>query len=202
MNKESSFYIHPSAFVEKNVTIGNGSYVWHQCHVRENSILGKDVSLGKGVFIDQGVEIGEGCRIQNGVSVYRGVILKEWVFVGPNVTFTNDRYPRAGIKNWHLSKTLLMPGCSIGAGSVITCDITIGAFALIGAGSVLTESIAPFHLAYGLPAKTISKICACANTKLPLDASNSELIRPCCKEQLKQEVLNLAIKQIQQMQDQ
>ena len=101
---KNSYFIHPTAIIEDNVNIGERANVWHYCHLRQGSTLGNDVSLGKGVFIDQGVTIGTGSRIQNGVNVYNGVIIKDWVFVGPNVTFTNDKYPRAGSKNWKLSE--------------------------------------------------------------------------------------------------
>ncbi len=193
---ENNNYIHPTAIIEKNVQIGDRASVWHHCHVRQDSVLGDDVSLGKGVFIDQGVTIGEGSRIQNGVNVYNGVNIKEWVFVGPNVTFTNDKYPRAGSKHWKLSETFLMPGCSIGAGSVLSSEITIGSFALIGAGSVLMTDVLPFHLVYGLPAKPVSKICACGNTRLEFSAPKTEYIQSCCLRNLREEVLKLAEQQI------
>jgi UDP-2-acetamido-3-amino-2,3-dideoxy-glucuronate N-acetyltransferase len=193
---KDNHYVHPTAIIEKNVSIGKRTNVWHYCHVRQDSILGDDVSLGKGVFIDQGVEIGTGSRVQNGVSIYAGVMIKEWVFVGPNVTFTNDKYPRAGSKHWKLSETNLMPGCSIGAGSVISSEITIGSFALVGAGSVLMANVPPFHLTYGLPAKPVSKICACGNTRLDFSVNKSEYIQSCCLENLRQEVLQLAEQQI------
>ncbi len=196
---KNDVYIHSSAIVEKNVKIGKGSFIWHHCHIRNDAKLGSNVSLGKGVYIDINVDIGKGCRIQNGVSVYHGVHIKDWVFVGPNVTFTNDRLPRAGSKKWKISETNLMPGCSIGAGSIIVCDVTIGSFALIGAASVVTENIPSFHLAYGLPAKIISKICACAHTKIPLEASLNDCIQKCCKQNLKNEVLILAKKEIKRL---
>ena len=187
-----TYFIHETAIVEDNVVIGERSKVWHQCHVMKGAIIGDDVSLGKGVFIDRDVEVQSGSRIQNGVSVYKGVKIQKSVFVGPNVTFTNDRFPRAGIKNWHLSETLLKDGCSIGAGSVITPDIEVGAFALIGAGSVLTETIPDFHLAYGLPARIVSKICACGCTRLEMSTRPKDYIQKCCQENLKEEVLELA----------
>lgn len=190
-------YIHPTAIIEDNVHIGNSVSIWHHCHVRQDSFLGDDVSLGKGVFIDQGVTIGAGSRIQNGVNVYNGVIIKEWVFVGPNVTFTNDKYPRAGSKKWKLSETYLMPGCSIGAGSVLSSEITIGSFALVGAGSVLMTDVLPFHLTYGLPAKPISKICACGNTRLDFSTPKEKYIQSCCNENLREEVILLAQRQVE-----
>lgn len=190
-------YIHPTAIVESNVKLGNKVSVWHYCHLREGCIIEDKVSLGKGVFIDKNVTIGKGCRIQNGVNVYHGVKLSEWIFVGPNVTFTNDRNPRAGSSKWTISETILEPGCSLGAGSVITCGLTVGAFSLIGAGSVLTESIPPFHLAYGLPARIISKICACGSTRLGLNTRPEQFIQKCCSDNLVSEVLELAQTQIE-----
>lgn len=193
---KEKYYVHPTAIIENNVHIGERTSVWHHCHIRQDSVLGHDVSLGKGVFIDQGVTIGSGCRIQNGVNVYNGVIIKEWVFVGPNVTFTNDKYPRAGSKHWKLSETHLQPGCSIGAGSVLSSEITIGAFALVGAGSVLMTDVLPFHLTYGLPAKPVSKICACGNTRLDFSTQKEEYIQGCCQPNLREEVIILAKQQI------
>ncbi len=187
-----NYFIHPTAIVETNVKIGENAHIWHHCHVRESAIIGEDVSLGKDVFIDKNVSIAKGSRIQNGVSIYNGVNIGQWVFVGPNVTFTNDRHPRAGSKTWSLSQTKLKDGCSIGAGSTIVSDVTIGAFSIIGAGSVLTESIPPFHLAYGLPARIVSKICACGDTRLELSAEPSEYILSCCHEKLKPDVISLA----------
>jgi UDP-2-acetamido-3-amino-2,3-dideoxy-glucuronate N-acetyltransferase len=192
-------FIHPTAMVEKNVTLGERTNVWHHCQVREGSVLGNDVNLGKGVFIDSGVQISNGCRIQNGVSVYSGVMLHEWVFVGPNVTFTNDRNPRAGARQWKKSETILEAGCSIGAGSVITCGTTIGAFAMIGAGSVLTDNVPAFHLSYGLPARIVSKICACGETRLDFSAKAEDYLQPCCPDNLKDEVLSLAMSEIEKL---
>lgn len=194
-----NYFCHETAIVEKDVSIGQDTKIWHHCHVREGVTLGKAVSLGKGVFVDKDVKIADGSRIQNGVSVYHGVRIKEWVFVGPNVTFTNDRFPRAGAREWKLSETILMPGCSIGAGSIVNCDLTIGSFALVGAGSVVTESIPPFHLAYGLPSRIISKICACGTKRLELDARPDQYIQECCPVKLNDECLALAKSEIKRL---
>jgi UDP-2-acetamido-3-amino-2,3-dideoxy-glucuronate N-acetyltransferase len=193
---KDNYYVHPTAIIEDNVKIGLRTSVWHHCHLRNNCILGNDVSLGKGVFIDQGVIIGAGSRIQNGVNVYNGVRISEWVFVGPNVTFTNDKYPRAGSKQWKPSETHLMAGCSIGAGSILSSEITVGPFALVGAGSVLMSDVPPFHLTYGLPAKAVSKICACGSTRLEFTTPKEQYIQNCCKENLRAEVIVLAEQQI------
>ncbi len=188
----SETYIHPTAVVEKNVKLGNDVKIWHNTQVREGVILGNKVSLGKDVFVDKNVTIGEGSRIQNGVSIYFGVNIENWVFVGPNVTFTNDINPRAGSLSWKVSETKLLSGCSIGAGSTILPDITIGEFSLIGAGSLVTEDIPPFHLAYGLPARIISKVCACGVTRLEFSKKLNDCILECCYKNLKPEVLSLA----------
>ncbi len=192
-------FIHPSAFIEDNVSIGAGSKVWHNCQLRENCTLGKKVSLGKGVFIDASVSIGDGSRIQNGVSVYKGVRIDKWCLVGPNVTFTNDIYPRVGVEDWKLTSTILSTGCSIGAGSIICPDIKLGFFSMIGAGSIVTSNVPDFHLAYGAPARIISKICACGKARLSYETPKNAYIQECCTKRLSEEVLNAAKEVIEQI---
>jgi UDP-2-acetamido-3-amino-2,3-dideoxy-glucuronate N-acetyltransferase len=199
MKTSKTSFIHPTAIVEDNVSVGERSNIWHHCHLRQGCSIEEDVSLGKGVFIDSDVIIKKGSRIQNGVSIYKGVIVKEWVFIGPNVTFTNDVYPRAGAKSWKISNTILEQGSSLGAGSIVLCDLTIGTFAMIGAGSVLTESIPPFHLAYGLTAKPVSKICACGSTRLDLNTLPKNYIQACCSKNLKEQVITLAEEKIREL---
>lgn len=196
---KAKFFIHESAYVEKNVKIGDNSKVWHFCHLRESCEIGNDVSLGKGVFIDQNVKIGDGCRIQNSVSVYDGVHIKKWVFVGPNVGFTNDKNPRAGSKSWKKSDTLLDNGCSIGAGSIVLSEVSVGSFALVGAASIVTTDVKPFHLVYGVPAVPIAKVCACGVTRLDLNATPDQYIMICCEENLREEVFELAQKEVQKL---
>lgn len=176
--------IHPTAVVEEDVTLRPGVQVWHFCHVRSGAVLEEGVVLGKGVFVDAGVVIGAHSRIQNGVSIYRGVSIGPWVLVGPHVVLTNDRYPRAGNRNWEISETKLGLGASLGAGAVLRCGIEIGPFALIGAGSVLTHDVPAFRLAIGLPARAVQMVCACGQTQLPLESPWEELLRHCCKENL------------------
>jgi acetyltransferase-like isoleucine patch superfamily enzyme len=185
-------FIHPTAIIESKVYLGESVKIWHNCQIREGVSLGDKVSLGKDVFIDKNVKIGEGSRIQNGVSVYFGVLIENWVFVGPNVTFTNDKTPRAGSSQWEITETRLLSGCSIGAGSTILPDVTIGEFSLVGAGSVVTEDIPPFHLAYGLPARVVSKICACGHSRVDFSKRLTDCILDCCVKNLKTDVLKLA----------
>lgn len=188
----SESFVHPSAVVEENVTVGEGTKVWHFCHLRKNCTLGDNVSLAKDVFIDHGVTVGDGTRIQNGVSVYHGVQINKSCFIGPHVIFTNDQFPRAGNKNWTLVETHLETASSIGAGAIIRCGVTIGAFAMVGAGAVVTKSIPPFHLAMGVPARVTNKICACGQTQFALASELSSPFAECCKENLRPEIYQLA----------
>lgn len=161
-------YVHPTAIVEDGVRFGQGAKVWHFCHLRKNSIIGEHVSLGRDVFVDEGVSVESFARVQNGVSIYRGVHVGPWAFVGPHVIFTNDRTPRAGKLHWKIVETELKTACSIGAGSIIRCGVTVGAFAMIGAGTILTHDVPPFTLVYGTPDRAVKGICACGETQYDL----------------------------------
>jgi len=159
--KLMDYYAHPTAIVEEGAGIGSGSRIWHFAHVR-NARLGKNCTIGKGVYIDDGVAIGDNVKIQNFVSVYRGVVIADDVFVGPSVTFTNDLYPRAWIWNdKRLAKTAVGKGASIGANATIISGITIGEYAMVGAGAVVTKDVAPHQLVYGNPAKQHGWVCMC-----------------------------------------
>lgn len=166
--------------------------MWHFAHVRSTAVLGRDVSIGKDVYVDGDVTIDDGARIQNGVSVYRGVHVGRWCFVGPYVVFTNDLTPRVGNRAWKVIDTYLEVGSSLGAGVIVKCGITIGAFSMAGAGAIVTRSVPPFHLAVGFPAKIREKICACGQTFLPLTTEPREYIRGCCRELMHPEVLGAA----------
>ena len=183
-NVASEPFVHATAVVEEGVTLEPGVQVWHFCHVRAGAVLRRGVVLGKGVFVDAEVTIGEYRRIQNGVSIYRGVSVAPWVFVGPHVVMTNDRFPRAGNRNWRPSPTRLSVGASVGAGAVLRCGIEIRPFALVGAGSVVTHDIAAFHLAVGVPARVVRMVCACCQTRLPFRTERALLLRTCCRENL------------------
>lgn len=185
--------VHPSVIVEENVEIGENAVIWHFSHLRESAKIAPSVSLGRDVYVDRGVEIGRGSRVQNGVSIYSGVNVESWCFIGPHVTFTNDLYPRVGKKSWKMEETYLRSGMSIGAGAVIRCGVEIGSFALVGAGAIVTKDIPMFTLAYGHPAKVESRICACGQTRLPLEAFGASLIQDCCRHLLDANVLELAI---------
>ncbi len=158
MNKKT--FIHSTATVEEGAVVGEGTQIWHHCHVRSTAVIGKNCNLGKNVYIDSSVVVGDGVKIQNNVSVYQGVVLEDDVFVGPSVVFTNDLYPRA-FESWNpecVEKTLVCKGASLGANSSILCGVTIGEYAMVGLGSVIVESIKAFELWVGNPAKMLKKI--------------------------------------------
>jgi acetyltransferase-like isoleucine patch superfamily enzyme len=149
--------IHPTADVSDRAEIGEGTIIWHQAQVREGVKIGRDCIIGKGVYVDAGVPIGDNVKIQNYVSVYHGVKIEDGVFVGPHVCFTNDLRPRAinpddslkAADDWILSETLVGHGAALGANSTIRCGITIGEWAMVGSGSVVTNNV-PAWLVYGI----------------------------------------------------
>jgi acetyltransferase-like isoleucine patch superfamily enzyme len=153
--------IHPTAIVEDGARIGDGTRIWHHVHVRSGARIGERCVLGKSVFVDSGAVVGSGCKIQNFVSIYRGVTLEDDVFVGPSAVFTNDRYPRASGESWELLLTRVRRGASIGANATILPGLTIGEWALVGAGAVVTRDVEPHGLVAGNPAKAVGWACRC-----------------------------------------
>ncbi len=161
MDNERKIFIHPTAVVEEGAVIGEGTKIWHFVHVRAGAKIGRNCNIGKDVYIDVGVEIGDNVKIQNGVSVYRGVKLEDDVFVGPYAVFTNDLYPRAFNRNWKVVPTLVKRGASIGANATIVCGVTIGEYAMVAAGAVVTRDIPPHGLVMGNPARLRGFVCYC-----------------------------------------
>jgi UDP-2-acetamido-3-amino-2,3-dideoxy-glucuronate N-acetyltransferase len=181
------FYVHPTAEVSPEAHIGAGTRIWRQAHVREHAQIGESCNIGKGVYIDAHVHIGSNVKIQNHVSVFEGVTLEDGVFVGPHVCFTNDMLPRAITPDgklkiaddWEITPTLVKYGASIGAGSIIICGITIGEFALVGAGAVVTRDVAPHALVFGNPARQHGYVCRCARRLSDVFEQNGRLIGTC-----------------------
>lgn len=155
---QENVYIHPTANVSDKAHIGAGTKVWINVQIRENAQIGEGCILSKDVYVDHAVRIGDRCKVQNSVSVYNGVTIGDDVFVGPNVAFTNDRVPRAFNPEWRITETQVENGASIGANATIVCGITIGEYAMVAAGSVVTKDVAPYTLVMGNPARPVGKI--------------------------------------------
>ena len=170
----SDYRVHETAEVHPEATIGAGSSIWHQAQVREGATLGPGCVIGKGAYIGEHVSLGANCKVQNYSCVYPGATLEDGVFVGPEVVFTNDRYPRAinpdgtlkSESDWELGKTLVKYGAAVGSRSVIVTGVTIGRWALIAAGSVVTKDVPDHALVVGAPARQAGWVCMCAH---PLD---------------------------------
>ena len=148
------YFIHESSFVDDNVDIGKGTKIWHFSHILGNTRIGQGCNIGQNVVIGPDVKIGDRCKIQNNVSIYKGVELEDDVFCGPSSVFTNVINPRSFISQKdRYAKTLVKQGATIGANSTIVCGHTIGKYAFVGAGSVVTKDIPDYALAYGNPAR-------------------------------------------------
>jgi acetyltransferase-like isoleucine patch superfamily enzyme len=150
--RENEYFTHPSANVDRRAMIGSGSKIWVNVQIRENARIGQNCIISKDVYVDHGVVIGNGCKVQNSVSIYNGVTIEDEVFVGPNVSFTNDKVPRANNAHWKVTPTLICHGVSLGANSTIVCGITVGSYAMIAAGAVVTKDVEPYALMMGNPA--------------------------------------------------
>lgn len=151
-------FIHSSAEVSDKTLIGKGTRIWNNVQVREAARIGEGCTLSKDVYVDTKVKIGNNCKVQNSVSLYQGLTIEDDVFIGPNACFTNDRVPRAFNSEWKIVPTLVKKGASVGANATIICGITIGEYAMIAAGSVVTKDVAPYTLVMGNPARFYSYI--------------------------------------------
>lgn len=153
-------YVHESSYIDENVQIGEGSKIWHFCHIQSGAVIGRNCSLGQNVNVSNHVHIGDGVKIQNNVSVYEGVEIEDGVFLGPSCVFTNDLTPRAGYPKGsdNYKKTIVREGASIGANATVICGNTIGKYALVAAGAVVTKDVPDYALAVGVPARVIGTV--------------------------------------------
>ena len=164
-------YIHASATIEDDVTIGEDTRIWHLVQVRPHAEIGAECNIGRGVYIDAHVKIGNRVKIQNYVSVYEGVTIEDGVFVGPHVVFTNDKIPRAinadgtpkAATDWVVTPTLIKYGAALGANSVIVCGVTVGCWALVGSGSVVTRDVPDYAIVVGNPARVVGYVDEAGN---------------------------------------
>ena len=168
MNQQTA-RIHPTADVAASATVGAGTRIWNQAQVREDARIGAGCVIGKNAYVDTGVVIGDRVKIQNNVSLYHGVTIEEGVFIGPHVCFTNDKVPRAVNRDgtaktdadWSVSPTLVRFGAAVGANSTILPGVSIGRWAMVGSGSVVTHDVDDYELVVGNPARRIGSACPC-----------------------------------------
>ncbi len=160
---EKKYSVHPTAVVDEPVEIGEGTQIWHFTHIMPNARIGKNCIIGQNVFIGSGVIVGDHVKVQNNVSIYEGVVLEDGVFCGPSMVFTNVFNPRSFIsRKKEFRKTLVRKGATIGANATVVCGNTIGQYAFIGAGTVVTRDVPDYALFYGNPGKLKGWVCQCA----------------------------------------
>ena len=161
---KKDYFVHPTSEIDSNVSIGKDSKIWHFSHILSNSKIGEKCNIGQNVVIGPQVTIGDGCKIQNNVSLYKGITLEDDVFCGPSMVFTNVYNPRAAILRMdEIRPTLVKQGATIGANATIVCGVTIGRYAFVGAGAVVTDDVRDNALVVGNPARQISWICDCGH---------------------------------------
>src|ERR1051325_31715 len=158
----SDYFVHESSYIDEGAEIGSGTKIWHFCHVMPRTQIGEQCNIGQNVMVASDVKIGRNVKIQNNVSLYTGVIIEDDVFLGPSMVFTNVMNPRSHVnrKNEYL-QTLVKRGASIGANATVVCGTTIGQYAFIGAGSVVTSDVPSFALMVGVPARRVGWMCQC-----------------------------------------
>ena len=165
------YYVHESSYVDEDVSIGEGTKIWHFCHLQRGARIGEYCIIGQNVNISCNVKIGNGCKIQNNVSIYEGVELEDNVFCGPSMVFTNDLTPRAEYPKGrkHYKRTVIHFGATIGANATVVCNHELGRYCMIAAGAVVVTDVPDYALMAGVPAKQIGWVCECGQV---LNASN------------------------------
>jgi len=175
----SDYFAHSSACIDDPCLIGQGTKIWHFCHIMKNTVIGENCTLGQNVYVDAGVHIGRNAKIQNNVSIFKGVELEDDVFCGPSCVFTNVINPRSGFPKEldEYKQTLVRKGVTIGANSTIVCGVTIGCYAFIGAGAVVTKDVPDYALVVGNPAKRTGWM---SEAGVKLDFPNQDFSQATC----------------------
>ncbi len=157
------YFVHESSYIDDDVQIGKGTKIWHFCHIQRGAVIGENCSFGQNVNVSNHVKIGNGVKVQNNVSIYEGVELEDDVFCGPSMVFTNDLTPRAKYPKGreYYRRTLLKTGATVGANATIVCGHTIGSWAMVAAGAVVTTNVPDHALVGGIPAKQMGWVCEC-----------------------------------------
>lgn len=180
--------IHVTADVSPHATLGEGTRVWHQAQIREGARVGCCCIIGRGVYIDRDVVLGDRVKVQNGASIYHGVTIEDGVFIGPHACLTNDKLPRAitpegelkSDTDWTVGNIRVQYGASIGAGAIILPGVTIGRFAMVGAGAVVTTDVVAHGLVIGNPARLVGYACACGHRLEPIGKTARRFLCPWC----------------------
>ncbi len=173
------YFVHASSYVDEGAVIGSGTKIWHFCHIMPGAKIGERCNIGQNVFIAADVAIGNDVKIQNNISVYTGVTLEDEVFLGPSMVFTNVINPRSHVERKDEYKaTLVKRGATIGANATILCGVTLGQYAFVGAGSVVTRDVPAYALVYGNPARLKGWMCQCGN-KLPFNSQTGQQTVAC-----------------------
>ena len=183
----TSVRIHPTADVSDSAEIGAGTSIWHQCQIRERACIGQNCILGKGVYVDFEVVLGDNVKVQNYVSIFHGVTIEDGVFVGPHVCFTNDNLPRAinpdgtlkASDDWEIGHIRVKRGAALGANATLLPKVTIGEWAIVGSGAVVTKDVPDYGLVVGNPAHLIGFVCPCGH-RLVAGERDSEVMHARC----------------------
>lgn len=179
-------FIHPTAVVSDRAAIGAGCKIWINVQIREDVRIGENCIIGRNTYIENGVTLGNNCKVQNNALLYHSATLEDGVFIGPGVILTNDKVPRAvnpdgslkSAEDWHAGHIHIGHGASIGAGSTVLTDVTIGAWAMVGSGALVSKSVPAHALVVGVPARLIGYVCKCGH-RLDAQGHNGERVWTC-----------------------